>query len=227
MKKHPVHTVLTFVLSVIAVGVVGFFATSGFRFVSEHNTIQREAKISLEDYIRDGKEFPKGEYVSLEVRWVLGPYATETKTETTNGISATAGVANYYYLVLEDHTVMTLKVENAQEKATLDRMSEWLQNVSGYPMDGETLKVQGKLYAMTSTDLISLYRKYLQRTFGLSDDDPAVRYLVLDTTAGRGQLYIMIGGVAVGLALILIIRSRIKKKRERQAVPPSAETAAV
>ena len=55
--------------------------------------MRREVKISLEDYIHDGK-FPKGEYVSLEVRWILGPYATETKTETTNGISATAGMAS-------------------------------------------------------------------------------------------------------------------------------------
>lgn len=208
-----------YVILFIVVGILGYLATTGFRYLDEHNSMQKEAQIALEDYIGGDKDLPVGEYVSLEARWVIGPFATETSTRTTNGIEATSGEAEYYYLVLEDATVMALKTSNAQEKTTLTRMSDWLMSVDGYPWDGETLKVQGKLRRMTDKQLTELYNKYLQNTFGLSSSDSSVRFLVLDTTAGRSGLYLILGGAAVVIILIAVVAAKKKKKK---AQPPEA-----
>ena len=214
MKKTSYF--LRLILGVIVVGVVAFMFTNGTRFLNENNSMQRKAQIELEDYIDSGKEFPVGKYVSLEVRWVLGPFATETSTSTTNGIEATSSVVDYYFLVLEDGTVMALATQNKNEKATLNRMSDWLFSVDGYPMNGETIRLQGELRKLTGDDMLKLYRDHLRSIFGLSQDDPAVRYLVLDTTAGRETLYIIIFGALAVLILIYVVK-RKSKKRESQA----------
>ena len=93
-------TLLRYIVAILVIGVAAFLLTNGTRYLNENNAMQQEAKIALEDYISSGKEFPTGEFVSLNARWVLGPFATETSTSTTNGIEATSGVAYYYFLVL-------------------------------------------------------------------------------------------------------------------------------
>ena len=166
-----------------------------------------------------------GEFVSYETRWVIGPFATETETSSTNGITATAGVRSYYYLILDEPdglSLMALEVENAKDNQTLEQMSDWLLGVDGYPYGGETLKVQGELAEMKDSELRYYYTKDLQEIFGISPTDPAVRYLVLDTTAGRNGIYLIAAAAAVALLLIVVIVKKAKKK----APVPAAEAPA-
>ena len=219
--------ILGAIVGIIAVGLIAWLVTNGTRFLNANNSMQREAKTALEDYIDGNQDLPMNEYVSLEARWVIGPFAEETTTSTTNGIKATSGVSEYYFVVLKDMSFMALKTENTREIETLDRMTDWLLGVDGFPMNGETLKVQGKLKKMTDKDLLSLYRTNLMSVFSVSSTDSAVRYVYLDTTAGREAPYLIIGGViAVGvIALILYNRSRKKQLEAEQAAAQAAADA--
>ena len=79
MKKVG-GAILRAVVIILLVGGIGFLVTNGIRLFDEHNSMQKEAKIALEDSLSSGQELPVGEYVSYEARWVLGPFATETET---------------------------------------------------------------------------------------------------------------------------------------------------
>lgn len=214
MKKFGT-ALLRAVVIILLVGGIGFLVTNGMRLINENNGMQKEAKIALEDYFGSGQDLPVGEYVSYEARWVLGPFATETETSSTNGITATAGVRSYYYLILDEGdtlSLMALEVENAKENETLERMSDWLMGVDGFPYGGETLKVQGKLEEMKDAELRRYFSEDLQEIFGLSPNDPAVRYLVLDTTEGRDGIFLIVAAVAVAALLIVVIVKKAKKK---------------
>lgn len=221
MKKAG-SAILRYVIIFAVFAVLGFLLTSGLRMFHERSSMQKEAKIALEDYLSTGKDLPVGEYVSYEVRWVIGPFATETETSNTNGISATAGVKSYYYLLLDEGdtlSLMALGVENAQDNRTLERMSDWLLSVEGYPYGGETLKVQGKLSEMTDSELRSYYSESIQSIFGVSPNDPAVRYLVLDTTAGRDGILLIAAAAAVALLVIVVF---VKKAKNKAPAPTAA-----
>ena len=141
--KKTGSTILRYLIAIVLVGVAGFLVTTGFRFLNAHNAMQKEAKIALEDYLSSGRELPVDEFVSYEARWVIGPFATVTDTKSTNGITATSGVNSYYYLILDEPdglSLMALESENTQENETLERMSDWLLSVDGYPYEGETLR---------------------------------------------------------------------------------------
>ena len=214
MKKTG-STILRYLIAIVLVGVAGFLVTTGFRFLNAHNAMQKEAKIALEDSLSSGQELPVGEYVSYEARWVLGPFVTETETNSTNGISATLSELSYYFLILEEDdglSLMALKAQNAQVNETLERMSDWLMSVDGFPYGGETLKVQGKLEEMKDTELRRYFSEDLQEIFGISPNDPAVRYLVLDTTEGRDGILLILAAAAVALLLIVVIIKKAKKK---------------
>ena len=216
-------SVLGFIIGILVVGLIGYGISNLSRTVGENNNNQKKADVSLNDYIDSGRDYPVGKYVSLDVRWVSGPYATNTHTETTNFIfTATTAEDNYYLAYLEDGTVMAICSSNKEEKEKLDKLSTWLNSVEGFPRTGEVLHLQGNLKEMTedgatseikknNQDLMSYYKTAVVRA-GLSTSDKRVHYLVLDTTAGRDGIYIwLIGGAAV-LILILWIRSRSKKK---------------
>ena len=78
--------------------------------------------------------------------------------------------------------------------------------------NGETLKVQGKLEEMKDTELRRYFSEDLQEIFGISPNDPAVRYLVLDTTEGRDGILLILAAAAVALLLIVVIIKKAKKK---------------
>lgn len=221
--KNAGKSILTAIVMILIVGVLGFLLTNGLRLIDEHNSVQKEAKLALEDYLSTGKELPVGEYVSYEVRWVLGPFATETKTQSTNGIKATSGEMSYYFLFLEEPdglSIMALEAQNVQEVETLNHMSDWLADREGFPYGGSTLKVQGKLREMKDAELLRLYKSDLLSIFGLSSNDPAVRYLILDTTAGREGPFLIVAGAAVAILLIVLIRNKAKKKAAATAAAP-------
>ncbi|MBR5380195.1 MAG: hypothetical protein IK140_06640 [Clostridia bacterium] len=67
--------ILGAIVGIIAVGLIAWLVTNGTRFLNANNSMQREAKTALEDYIDGNQDFPMNEYVSLEARWVIGPFA--------------------------------------------------------------------------------------------------------------------------------------------------------
>lgn len=202
----------------ISIGVF-FLVSNAGNLIHQYDSLQRSASISLNEIIDNGEEFPIGEYVSLNTRWVIGPIITETSTSSwggSDGPTATTGVDYYYFGVLEDDTIIAIKTSNSKEVETLDRMSDWLLDVYGFPMNGETILLQGKLEKMTDRELISLYDDSLS-VFELEPGDPAVRYVVLDTTTGRFGLFIAIGAVVAVVVVIVLVRSSSKKKAAKKA----------
>jgi hypothetical protein len=219
---------LLIIVGILLVGMLGYGATTLFRTAGENNNNQRKADVSLNDYVAKGRDLPVGKYVSLDVRFVGGPYATNTHTETTNWIfTATSAVDNYYAVMLDDGTIMAVCASNKAEKEKLDKLVEWWNSVEGMPMTGEVLHLQGDLKEMTEKndnerDLMDYYKSFLRQA-NVSLSSPKVHYLVLDTRAGRDSIWMWIGGGVLVLILILWIRSRSKKKK---AAASSAEAPA-
>ena len=201
-------------------GLVVFGLTNGYRAINENNNTQRKADISLNTYVDSGEEFPVGKYVSLEVRWVIGPFGTYTTTSTSHGMTATSNVDYWYVAVLEDGTFMAVSTRNTAEREKLDRMSDWLLGVEGFPRNGETFTLQGKLKKLTNKDMKGIYEKFMTQA-GVSLTDSRIRYLVLDTSAGREQLWIIIIAAAALIVIGLVAFSKIRKKKaeERAAEP--------
>ena len=224
--KNVGKSLLVYAVGFVLVALLGMLVTSGSRYIDEHAS-QRDAKIALEDYLSTGRELPVGKYVSYQARWVLGPFATKTSTSTTNGATATSGVSSYYFLILEEQdslSVMAMEVNNVRENGTLEQMSDWLLSVDGFPYGGPTAKVQGTLRELNETRLRNLYTSELKSSLGLSSDDPAVRYLLLDTTAGRGGIYLILIGSAAALILIAVLVHKAKKKPKPVYAPMQANT---
>ena len=224
--KNVGKSILVYVVVFALIALLGVMVTSGSRYINEHAS-QRDAKIALEDYLSTGRQLPVGKYVSYQARWVLGPFATKTSTSTTNGATATSGVSSYYYLFLEEPdglSVMVMEVNNVKENQTLEQMSDWLMSVDGFPYGGPTAKVQGTLRELNETKLRNLYIDDLRTNLGLSSDDPAVRYLLLDTTDGRGGIYLVLFGSAAALILIAVLVHKAKNKPKPVYAPMQANT---
>ena len=75
---------------------------------------------------------------------------------------------------------------------------------------------------MKDAELRRYFSEDLQEIFGLSPNDPAVRYLVLDTTEGRDGIFLIVAAVAVAALLVVVIVKKAKKK----APAPVAEAPA-
>ena len=203
-----------FVVALLSVALIRGLS-GGLNLIHRSNNTQRQADISLNEYIDQEKAFPEDEYVSLELRWVIGPYAEETST-MSSGYSEegfTTGVDYYYYAILEDWTVMTIKAANSAEVARLDSMSEWLLGVEGYPTDGETITLQGTLKPLKDQDVLAIFKEHLS-IFGLSETDSEVRYLMLDTNAGRETLYIGVAVAVVGVIAAVMLYKNVRKRRD-------------
>ena len=217
---------LWIIVGIALMGLLGYGLTNLQRTVGENNNNQKKADISLNDYLKDGRDLPLNQYVSLDLRWVTGPYATNTHTETTNFFfTATSSEDEYYLAYLEDGTVMSVCTSNKEEKEKLKKLASWTVAANGFPMNGEVLHLQGELKEMTEKndnekELMGYYKDFLERSEISQFDKKRVHYLYLDTRAGRDALYVWLIGGAVVLVLILWIRSRIKKKK---AAPPPAD----
>lgn len=124
--------------------------------------------LALEDYVSDGRELPVGEYVSSEARWVIGPFATRTSASFFNTVKlGPSETGRFYYLLLEDGTLMVISTANDEERAAFDRISEKLMDAQTFLEDGETRKVNGKLRELTNEDLKKIYRDDIGQTFGI------------------------------------------------------------
>ncbi len=213
MKEGKGKNFITLIITFILIGVIGSLGTSLFRYIEDHNGNQKEAKISLNELIKEGKDIPTGEYVGVDVRWVLGPYATNTETVQRNGIKTTSSVENYYYLILDDMTIMSVKSRNADEVAKMDAMTKWLTNVDGFPTDGEVLHLQGNIEKITNSELLKYFDENLN-WLGLTKSSAQVKHLNLNTTVGRSGVYVWVFAAVAVVVIVIIVMRRKKKKQE-------------
>ncbi len=211
--------VVGFIVFFVLAGLFMYGVNGGLRFIRENNNTQRRAEISLNDLVNRSESFPVGKYVGLDTYWIIGPYASETSTETSNGIKSTTQELQYYFAVLEDGSVMTVASENRSELEAMNRISDYLLSVEGYPKDGESIHLQGNLRKMTKTDLVRLCDQYALKIFNLSSTDSRLRHVYLDTTAGRDSMYLILAGAAALVIIVLFARSKLKKKELPQPEP--------
>ena len=106
----------------------------------------------------------------------------------------------------------------------MNRISDYLLSVEGYPKDGESIHLQGNLREMTKTDLVRLCDQYALKIFNLSSTDSRLRHVYLDTTAGRDSMYMILAGAAALVIIVLFARSKLKKKELPQPVQPEPQT---
>lgn len=218
--------IITRILSLLVVFMLFYPANELINWISANDNLQRTAEISLNTFIDDGKEFPTGEYVELEVRWIIGPYASTTESNTLRQRGADTGLTvegkkiKHYYAILEDDTIMSIATAIDKEKQILNRMSDWLLNVEGYPTDGETLVLQGKLKNFDDKEILGFYKEGIEKVFGLDPDSSDVRTVMLDTGSGRFGKFIVIAEIVVTVILLIILlhifRKKLKARKKRK-----------
>lgn len=203
----------------IGVGIF-FLLTAGINWVNQNNNMQRKADTYLNDIVSVGGMAEKGDYVRLSTRWVYGPFAEETQTysygsrSSSSGLTATVNTIQYYYVWLDDGSIMAIKTSNADEIEALDRMSNWFLSVDGFPTTGEVLTLNGTLKEIKAGDLKGYYADGLG-LFGRDVFSEDVHLLMLDTSTGREMFYILLVGAAVIVIVVLVVVSKSKKKRDR------------
>lgn len=210
----------------ISIGVF-YLINNGTYLIGTNNVFQREASVMLNDAVDNAQALPVGEYVGFDARFVVGPFASMVETRSYRGSDSVAVKTNeemYYYAILEDGSIMALKSRTAKEIEQLNRMSDWLLSVDGYPMDGETLRLNGKLTELKDKETIQYFEETLY-VFGEYAGSPNVRYLLLDTTAGRELVYAAAAALIVAIVLIAVLRSRAKKREEERRLREQAAAA--
>ncbi len=209
-------------LLMFVIGIGVFYGTTAIsRWFNENNNAQKAASYSLNTIFENDQTHPIGEYVSLEVQAVFGPYATLTQTrETEYSLSSVVKEKEYYLVLLESGDLLTVATSNADEKQALAQMCEWASTVEDPEalFDGDSLILQGELMIMSEPKLINIYNGVL-RDLGLSTRDEGVTMLIVDTDAGRGAGYVLpiVAVIAVIVIIIIISKRRKAKKEEEEA----------
>ena len=211
-------------------GILIFYAMTGFtKWFNGNNNIQREAEIHMNALIESGDELPIGEYADLEVNLVFGPYATYTQSREMSRYEITAVVkeTEYYFIILEDMTVMSIATANDNEKAVLSRLSNQLENaiMTNSTPSKETYLVRGELTEMENGELRDIFEENADYLFGLTPDSPALRTVVLDTDAGREGGYNIATAVIVFIVFIIVLLlSKIRKNKSEEQYDHHGET---
>ena len=218
-KKQQKRTqILCFVLA-------GFFiALAALLVVMDWNYMIKGETKDLTTEIANGNAPVKGDYVSLNVSYVLGNYA-ETKHKR---YFITTGTDQHYAVLLRgaDQTmcVMSVKLKDKSDIEKLESMVDPTWNfISGQtdvmPMDSITLT--GCISTMDS-QIKGFYNEALSGAGVTTADGVTVYDLTLDATETRlSKFLIVFGLLAIGGLSILaafMIRSKIKKIDQLQNI---------
>ena len=218
-KKQQKRTqILCFVLA-------GFFiALAALLVVMDWNYMIKGETKDLTAEIANGNAPVKGDYVSLNVSYVLGNYA-ETKHKR---YFITTGTDQHYAVLLRgaDQTmcVMSVKLKDKSDIEKLESMVDPTWNfISGQtdvmPMD--TITLTGCVSTMDS-QIKGFYNEALSGAGVTTADGVTVYDLTLDATETRlSKFLIVFGLLAIGGLSILaafMIRSKIKKIDQLQDI---------
>lgn len=216
--------ILSYLLyAIVAVAVIALFS-GGQNWLHSHNRVFREGSAeNLNEIIAAGQELPMDQFVSLEVKGVLGTYATNTTSNTSNlsgGAKFTSGVDYYYAVVLEDGRIITVIACDRQDTDGLNAVSDALDAYagSGSLFDDPAFPsytITGKLRELTDQKVIGYYNSTLSAA-GFDSASFGYTTIALDASAVRtDRVLLVVGAVALGL-VILILARRSARKREQE-----------
>lgn len=212
------------VLVYIIVGIVIIAIFSGGQnYLHQHNSFLRQGDApSLNEMRARGEAFPEGQFVSLEVKGVLGNYATNTSSTETHGAKFQTGVDYYYLVVLEDLTVITVIASDQEDIRQLDALVDAVNKYNGTSLFSEpdfpSYTITGKVQELKNKDVLRYYDEALSYG-GFDNSYFNVTHIAVnasDVRTDKVLLYIVLPIAALILIAILIHR-RNKRNREEEA----------
>ena len=175
----------------------------------------------------DSKEFV-GQYASITLNSSLGSFATEKHRY----YFIPTGESTYYLTLLDDNSIMAVKVKDQKDIDTLEKMTSETY-ASGNFYSKETITLEGKVDSITSGDILKYYDEALVK-LGVKDEKGSVpdnkikmRYVCLNATENRGTLWTLtIVTLVVGVGCIFgdtIVFSIIRKKKQKEQQKQEAQ----
>ena len=206
---------------VVALVVLGMIS-GGQGWLHAHNRFLRQGDApSLNDTIARGEDFPMGEFVKLDVKGVLGSYATNTASTESFGASFESGKDHYYAVVLEDMRIMTIIASDKEEMRQLDALSDAVAAYDGDEgvfSDAEfpSYTIVGKLETLTDQEVLTYYNRALE-SIGIRSDNADITTIALNATSPRltNILLYFVAPIAA-LILVVVLARRSQKRREEE-----------
>ncbi len=181
-------------------------------------------------YELDSEQILSEKYCMITVNSCLGGFAErEGKVEGKNGDT-------YYIALLDDNSVMAVKVNKAADIDKLEMITSETYASKDFYAE-HTLTIEGRVSMLTDTQLKGFYDDAL-KLLGIKDakdNKVKIRYIYIDATDNNKMLWtifilLLVGGISVlfGDAIVMTI-SKAKKRREEafeEAARKAAESAA-
>ncbi len=175
---------------------------------------------NLNEVLENHGEPEKGEYVTLNVRYVLGNYA-ETKHKR---YFITTGTDQHYAIILDDGSIMSVKVKKQDDIDALEAMVnptwDYINQETQVPPT-QTLTLTGHISTMES-QINGFYEQALSGA-GITDSVVnKIHHLTLDATETRfSQFLLLIGIIAIAAVCFLVAfasRNQMKKLEQLQDI---------
>ena len=222
-KEKGSNIVFILRLAIYVILIAGL--AGGFNFLhSNTKYLQYTKTVDLNEVVKQGQAFPEGKFVSYKVYFPVGCYAESTSTMTVGSSGSGTGFQtgkDYYYLViLEDYTLMSVKVANEKDVAELDRLMEAIDqrsDIDDFSTLTDYLELTGKLDTLTNLE-IKGYCKDMAGLLGVDSESQDLRMYVLDTTAVPGSSIMLIVGAIAGIIVLIVIIIKTRKKSGQAAV---------
>ncbi len=201
-----------FILCIVLAVLVAAFA-AGYIILEGSYMFLGKTK-NMNEILADGAPLEKGDYVTLDVRFVLGNFA-ETKHKINGFIPI--GTDQHYLIILDNGSAMPLMIKSKSDIEKLDALINptwsFLSGETTTPPT-ETLRLSGCISSMNHE--IEDYYKQALSTAGLdSTNTTNIYYLTFDATQTRfSKILILL--MIVGLFILLIIGAIFSRKRLKQ-----------
>lgn len=207
---------------IVGIVIIAIFS-GGQNWLHQHNGFLRQGDApSLNEMRARGEDFPEGQFVSLEVKGVLGSYATNTSSTETHGAKFQTGMDYYYLVLLDDFTLMTVIACDQEDIRQLDALVEAVNDYSGNTLFTDpsfpSYTITGKVQELTNKDVLRYFNEALGYA-GLNNAYFTVTHYAVnasDVRTDRVLLYIVLPIAALILIAILIHR-RNKRIRDEEA----------
>lgn len=208
---------------IVGIVIIAIFS-GGQNWLHQHNGFLRQGDApSLNEMRARGEDFPEGQFVSLEVKGVLGNYATNTSSTETHGAKFQTGMDYYYLVVLDDLTVMTVIASDEEDIRQLDALVEAVSNydsdISPFA-DPEfpSYTITGKVEELTNKDILRYFDEALAYG-GLNDAYLTITHYAVNASAVRTDrvLLCIVLPIAALILIAILIHRRNKRIRDEEA----------
>ncbi len=172
-------------------------------------------------YDMDSKDI-MNQFASITLNSCLGSFATEKHTF----YFIPTGESTYYLTLLDDNSIMAVKVKNQKDVDTLEKMTSETYASSKF-YSKETITLEGRIETITSGEIQKYYDEALVK-LGVKDEKGSktdngikMRYICLNATENRGSLWtltIVTLVIGVGCTFGDIIVSSVKRKKKQKVM---------